>query len=60
MNRILANFNLNFSKFRQLHRSQKLRLQTEQRRICRVDKRSASTKPTLVDALRLSTLQVSS
>jgi len=26
--------------------------------ICRVDKRSASTQPTLVDALRLSTLQI--
>ena len=43
-----------------LHRSKELRLQVEQRHICRVDKRSASTMPTLVDAPRLSTLQVSS
>jgi hypothetical protein len=43
-----------------IHRSQELWLQIEQRHICRVDKRSASTMSTLVDALRLSTLQVSS
>ena len=43
-----------------LQRSQKLRLQTEQRRIGRVDKRSASANVGLVDALRLSTLPVSS
>jgi hypothetical protein len=49
-----------FSTYTKLHRSQELWLQIEQRHICRVDKRSASTMSTLVDALRLSTLQVSS